>query len=43
MQKVKQFLNWVNFLGGMRDPECFFETADPLVTASVVGMFNPDF
>lgn len=39
--KIKIVINWMNYhLGGLRDPECFFEIDDPLVTAIAIGQFG---
>lgn len=31
MNKIKRIINWLNWnIGGLRDPDCFFSTGDPV-------------
>lgn len=43
-EKIKSIINWANyFLGGLRDPECFFSVGDPLVTEYATSAFDESF
>ena len=37
MQKIYQFLNWLNWIGGLRDESNMFETGDPFVNSAFSG------